>query len=120
MSHLYENGTNVVYQSKFCFTAKKTTKKDGTLTYTINNFEDNTTIHQVLEKELTTCTNKQVVDKFWKDFCYTKHNAKASKWIVDKILKNLKSCNNISFGPNKDNTKYTLSIESNSWSKNAS
>ena len=119
MSHTYGNGTNVVYQSKCCFVARQTKRQDGTLTYSLRNFEDNVSVHDILQTDLTTCTNKQVVDKCWQVFTYTKDNAVASKWVFNNILKNLKSCNNISFGPNTDNTVYSLSIGSDSWSKNA-
>ena len=119
MSHTYSNGTNVVYQSKCCFVARQTKKQDGTLTYTLRNFEDNVIVQDVLQTDLTTCTNKQVIDKCWGVFTYNKDNAVASKWVFDNILKNLKSCSNVSFGPNADSTVYTLSVGSDSWSKNA-
>ena len=85
----------------------------------MRNFEDSVSVHDVLQTDLTTCTNKQVVDKCWQVFTYNKDNAAASKWVFNNILKNLKSCNNVSFGPNADDTVYSLSIGSDSWSKNA-
>lgn len=119
MTHIHENGANVVYQSKCCFVTRKTKKDDGTLTYSLRNFEDDVSINDVLETDLTPCTNKQIIDKCWQMFTYNKNNAEASKWVLNNILKNLKSANNISFGPNEDNTVYTLSIGSDSWTKNA-
>ena len=91
-------------------TVKKRSNKDSPK-YLIYIMSDKTAEDMVDETLLTSTSIEKIVDSFWDKFIYTGDNLQASNFIIDNILKNINNAQNISWGPNEDNTLYTLNIK---------
>ena len=89
---------------------KKRSNKDSPK-YLIYIMSDKTAEDMVDETLLTSTSIEKIVDSFWDKFVYTGDNLQASNYIIDNILKNINNAQNISWGPNEDNTLYTLNIK---------
>ena len=89
---------------------KKRSNKDSPK-YLIYIMSDKTAEDMVDETLLTSTSIEKIVDSFWDKFIYTGDNLQASNFIIDNILKNINNAQNISWGPNEDNTLYTLNIK---------
>ena len=88
-------------------------------TYLIHNLTNNNIVDQVEEDKLDKTDIKTVVDYFWDKIKYTGNNDDISKYIVNNILKNISTTENVIWGPNNTNTTYSLKIASNPvWLKN--
>jgi len=88
-------------------------------TYLIHNLTNNNIVDQVEEDKLDKTDIKTVVDYFWDKIEYTGNNDDMSKYIVNNILKNISTTENVIWGPNNTNTTYSLKISSNPvWLKN--
>ncbi len=88
-------------------------------TYLIHNLTNNNIVDQVDEDKLDKTDIKTVVDYFWDKIEYTGNNDVMSKYIVNNILKNISTTENVIWGPNNTNTTYSLKISSNPvWLKN--
>jgi|TARA_B110000977_G_C10738990_1_gene362246 hypothetical protein len=113
---------NVIYtksgeESKLATIFKKRSNSNEPC-YLIYKIEDKTSEDMVTESELEASTKTAVINHFWDKFIYDGSNINASNFIINNILKNVGNVNNISWGPNSDNTKYILKIEDeNEWSK---
>ena len=122
MEFNFNVGDNVIYtksgeESKLAtiFKKRRNYKEPRYLIYKIG---DKTSENMVNESELEESTKSAVIDYFWGKFVYDGNSLTASNFIINNILKNLGSVNNISWGPNDDKTKYFLKIEGlNSWNK---
>lgn len=113
MNYKYKNGDNVIYKSankeELCFIFKQRSQ-GGEPTYLINNIETLKVIDQVPEPSLVKCGPDKIVDYYWSKIEYTGNNGIISKYIVNYILKNITTTSSVIWGPNSDNTTYSLKI----------
>ena len=113
MNYKYNNGDNVVYKSdgkeELCFIIKQRSQQ-GEPTYLIHNIETMKILDQIPETSLVKCGPNKIVDYYWDKIEYTGNNGIISKYIVNYILKNITNSSNVIWGPNNDNTTYSLKI----------
>ncbi len=123
MEFKFNVGDNVIYNpnnesSKFATIFKKRANSTSPC-YLIYKIEDKSASDMIPETKLTACTIDEIINHFWDIFVYDGDNLKASNFIINNILKNVGNANNISWGPNKTNTMYTLKIQGKTpWLKN--
>jgi phosphoenolpyruvate synthase/pyruvate phosphate dikinase len=115
MEFKFNIGDSVIYKKdnevdKLATIFKKRSNKDSPK-YLIYIMSDKTAEDMVDETLLTSTSIEKIVDSFWDKFVYTGDNLQASNYIIDNILKNINNAQNISWGPNEDNTLYTLNIK---------
>ena len=115
MEFKFNIGDSVIYKKdnevdKLATIFKKRSNKDSPK-YLIYIMSDKTAEDMVDETLLTSTSIEKIVDSFWDKFVYTGDNLEASNYIIDNILKNINNAQNISWGPNEDNTLYTLNIK---------
>ena len=113
---LYNNNTDVKYNSKCCKIFRQRTVSNSPA-YFIQELVSKSTHDNILETNLTTCTLNEIVDEFWASFTYNGDNNTASQY-VSSIIKCLNGASNIQYGPNSDNSVYTLTTSTGSWTKN--
>ena len=80
--------------------------------------DDGNLVENVKEDEMVKKTNTEIINIKWVDFTYNGNNGDASIWIIENILKNVKSLSDIKCSSNEDNSIYTLKVGSETWSKN--
>tara|TARA_B100001093_G_C26609302_1_gene919453 strand:- start:473 stop:856 length:384 start_codon:yes stop_codon:yes gene_type:complete len=115
MEFKFNIGDSVIYKKdnevdKLSTIFKKRANRD-TPKYLIYIMDDKTAEDMVDETLLTSTSIEKIVDSFWDKFVYTGNNLQASNFIINNILKNINNAQNISWGPNEDNTLYTLNIK---------
>ena len=115
MEFKFNIGDSVIYKKdnevdKLATIFKKRSNKDSPK-YLIYIMSDKTAEDMVDETLLTSTSIEKIVDSFWDKFVYTGDNLEASNYIINNILKNINNAQNISWGPNEDNTLYTLNIK---------
>ena len=115
MEFKFNIGDSVIYKKdnevdKLATIFKKRANSD-TPKYLIYIMSDKTAEDMVDETLLTSTSIEKIVDSFWDKFVYTGDNLEASNYIINNILKNINNAQNISWGPNEDNTLYTLNIK---------
>jgi hypothetical protein len=88
-------------------------------TYLIRHCMTGTVTDQVPESELAELDCVDVINNCWMMFTYTGDNGAASQWVL-KLIKDLDHvCGAASWGPNEDNTVYTLTLAGvQTWNKN--
>ena len=61
----------------------------------------------------------QVINAMWPSFTYNGDNGAASEWIMNNLFRNMYECNMRStWGSNPNNTVYTYTMGTTSWTKN--
>jgi len=116
-TYKYNNGSNVCYNSE-CYIVVLKRDLNNSPGYLLRKLIDNTSVDNVLESQCMDCDCTEIINLFWPNLIYTGNNGDASKWIVNNLLKNMNCCENVSFGPNSDNTVYTFSCDDGTWTKN--
>jgi hypothetical protein len=87
--------------------------------YLMKNIDSGRIYDNILEKNITQCTNKEVIDIIWGKFTYSGNNDVASKWIVNNCIKYTYNISNLKWGPvDSTNNEYYFQIESKKWTKN--
>ena len=117
-TYTYALSDTVTYNSTYCNIIRLRVVSNGPA-YVLREIDSGIVHDNILEENLTLMTNNDTVNHFWSSFTYTGDNQAASAFIYN-ILKCLKSSSNVQFGPNSDNTVYTLSISGQTWTKNRS
>lgn len=103
----YKPGDNVCYNSK-CYTVHRQRDCGGSPSYLIKACKGNGCVDKALESECSDCCSTHIINEAWPDFVYTGDNAAASDFIL-KMVSQTSCCQRVSYGPNADNTAYTLS-----------
>ena len=117
MSHTYNRGQNVVYNSQFCTVCGLRTV-DSQPAYIVREINSGTSHDNVLETALSPCEITAIINDKWATFNYTGDNGDSSAWIMNNIIKHIGSGSGISLGPNSDNTVYSLTVSGQTWTKN--
>ena len=116
MSHTYNKGQNVVYNSQFCTVCRLRTV-DSQPAYLLREIHSGLSHDNVLESNVSSCDVSMIINEKWSEFNYDGDNSLASSWIFNNIIKNIGSGNNISWGSNNDNTVYSLTVSGQTWNK---
>lgn len=107
----------VKYKSNIFEILKKTHENETKPTYTIYDWLAHVYLPNVSETELTIVDNVTVASYVWSSFVYDGDNAKASKFVLNNIVKKLTGSKNITYGPQPNSTKYMFSFDSNTYIK---
>ena len=117
MTHAYSNGQNVMYNSQFS-TICMLRIVNSEPAYLVREINSGTSHDNVLETALSPCEITAIINDKWATFNYTGDNGASSAWIMNNIIKHIGSGSGLSWGPNEDNTVYSLTVSGQTWTKN--
>lgn len=118
MTHQYSVSDNINYNNEF-YKVLKLIKINGNNAYQTRKLIDFKYV-EILESDISeTSTFDVVITSLWNNFIYDGDNGKASVYIRQKIIGHFNNLNNVSFGPQNENS-YRLKIGDHEWTKQKS
>lgn len=114
----YNNGVYIVMRKKGLSSFEQSL---DTPKYLLKNVVDDTLVDSVPEADLSSATCAQVINAVWPTFVYSGDNNDASLWIKNNIISKMHECDmTSSWGSNEDDSVFTYTMGSMSWTKNRS
>lgn len=117
VTYSFNTGDNVIYNSNI-YTIFKLRIVSDSPAYFILNINDNSTLDNILESNLTSCDSNTLISTLWNNFNYTGDNKLASKFVMNNIVAKLNGVSNLEWGPNSDNSVYIFKASGQIWTKN--